>query len=272
MKRITSPQNPLVKEFAAAGKKPAAGRFLIEGPNLLEAALAAGAVLHAVFITDNFLKKGKKPSGAVSGRVLEKAFLVPEEIMKKAAATATPQGIAAIAGISPPGLEDIVIRQDSPALIPVSDGIKEPGNLGSLIRCSDAAGANACVILHGSSNPYSPKALRASAGSFFNLPVVEADTQKFFLWLKSKAITLVGADASGERGLYDADLTLPAAIAFGEEAHGLSPAVKKAAALLLRIPIAGRAESLNVAASSAVILFEALRQRNSAPAAGGKGR
>ncbi len=263
MKRISSPHNPLVREFAEAGRRPSAERFLAEGPNLVEAALACGARMDAVFITEAFLKKqsGKRFSGAVFERVLEHAFIVPEAIMKKASSTVSPQGMAAIAGVRPPALEDIVVRGKKPALISVSDGIKEPGNMGSLIRLADAAGADACVVLAGSCNPYSAKSLRASAGSFFNLPVVETDLESLLKWLRAKTISLIGADADGGKSLFEADLTRPAAIAFGEEAHGLSQAVRRTAEFLLRIPIAGRAESLNVAASSAVILFEALRQR-----------
>jgi len=257
---ITSPANPKIKELLLVKRKPSYEGFLIEGPNLLEMALSSGAGIKRVFLTEEFRSKPKN-------RALIKALLKKEseiheitgQLMDKLAETETPQGVIAVAGVEKKSLESITFR-GNPFLV-VADEIKEPGNLGAIIRTADAAGADAVIKLPGTCNPLSPKTLRASAGSFFNLPVIEADTKKLLPWLKGKGIKLCGTDSRAEASLYETDLKGPVAFVFGEEAHGLSPQLREKADLLVRVPILGRAESLNVAAACAVVLYEAVRQR-----------
>jgi TrmH family RNA methyltransferase len=260
-KEITSPQNPFIKALLKIKTAPAYGSFLIEGPNLIKAALHRGAAQgNKTFATREFLKN---PRGASLIKKLERAgaeiYLVSDGVLKKLAGTETPQGILAVAALPAAALADI--KPPSPALIAVADGIKEPGNMGALIRNADAARAGAVITLPGTTSPLSPKALRASAGSIFNLPVVHARLDELASWLKKNGITLVGMDTNAETTLYEADLTTPAAFVFGEEAHGLGQDIKEKAGMLLKIPMFGKAESLNVAAASAVTLFEARRQR-----------
>lgn len=261
MKEITSPQNPLVKALLKIKSAPVSGAFLIEGPNLIEAALQSGAVLREALATRRFLETER---GAALINTLERAgakiYLVSNTVLKKLAGTETPQGVLATSALNPTPLEDIKPRV--PALIAVADGIKEPGNLGVLIRNADAAGADAVITLPGTTSPLSQKALRASAGSIFNLPVIHAELDELSSWLKKTGITLIGMDPKAGRSIFNTDLRkIPAAFAFGEEAHGMTRAVREKAGLLLSIPLTGKAESLNVAAASAIALFEARRQR-----------
>jgi len=257
---ITSPANPKIKELVLIKKKPSYGGFLIEGPHLLEMAMASGAGIKRVFLTEEFRTKPKN-------RTLIKALLkkelemneVTEQIMGKLAETETPQGIIALLEIEKKSLDSLAFK-GSPFLV-VADAIKEPGNLGAIMRTADAAGADALIKLPGTANPLNSKTLRASAGSFFNLPAIEADTEEFLPWLKGKGIKLCGTDARAEISLYETDLKGPVAFVFGEEAHGLSRELRERADLLIRIPILGKAESLNVAAACAVVLYEAVRQR-----------
>ena len=261
LKTITSAQNPFIKELLRIKKAPSAEAFLIEGPHLVEAALESGTALKAVLLTSGFLErlenKGEKFLIALKKKA--RLFEVPERLFERLAETKTPQGILAVCEYRQVPLENF--RPEGPSLIVISDTIKEPGNLGALIRSADAAGADACVVTPGSVNVFSPKALRASAGSFFHLPVITAEIGRLTRYLKESGILLAGADAHAGKSLYEADLKAPLAIAFGSEAHGLSPEFLKKADMLLRIPVKGRAESLNVGAAAAVFLFEAARQR-----------
>ncbi len=266
LKTITSPQNPLIRELLQIKKAPFKGAFLIEGPHLVEAALESGAALQAVLLSAGFLaryKEGEKGEFLDSlKRVLgARLFEAPGPLFNRLAETKTPQGILAWCSYEEVKLQ--ALRASGPALIAISDGIKEPGNLGALIRAADAAGADACIVTPGSVSMFSPKTLRASAGSFFHLPVIEAGTEELWRYFREKKILLAGADAHAGKSLYGADLRAPVAIAFGSEAHGLSQEFLARADMLLRIPVRGRAESLNVGAAAAVFLFEAIRQRES---------
>ncbi|MEJ2695301.1 MAG: RNA methyltransferase [Candidatus Sulfobium sp.] len=156
------------------------------------------------------------------------------------------------------------MKTSGPPMVVVLDGIKDPGNLGTIIRTSDAAGAHAVVLLPGTCDPFMPKPLRASAGSVFNIPVVETEIAPLMKWMKERSIKMTVTSPDATDILYDADLTYPGAFAFGNEAHGVSRELKEEADLTVKIPIYGGAESLNVASSAAICLYEAVRQRGSA--------
>ncbi|MDA8089379.1 MAG: RNA methyltransferase [Nitrospiraceae bacterium] len=260
-KQITSPQNPVIKMLLGIKRHPGREAFLAEGPHLVEAALSDGAEIGAVLVTAGFLATLKENTTFYSS--LRKAALgfyeIPDHLFAKIAEAKTPQGIIAQCRYKELSLGDL--KFSGPALMAVSAGVREPGNLGALIRTADAAGADACIILPGSANVFAPKAVRATAGSLFHLPVIEADFRELSDYLKEKKILLAAADAHADKSVYEWDLSAPVAIAFGEEAHGLPSELKRKADALLGIPIRGAAESLNVAASAAVFLFEAVRQR-----------
>ena len=263
VKKITSPQNPLIRELLAVKESPRRQAFLIEGPHLVTEALAGGTSIDAVLMTASFLtrlsEEKEKFFSALSRAAGKRLFEAPEALLKRLAGTKTPQGILARCALGPVALRDLKVKK--PALIAIGDGINEPGNLGALIRAADAAGADACIATPGSAGLFSPRTLRASAGGIFHLPVIEADTGQIVRYLREKKILLAGADAHAEQSIYEVDLSGPLAVVFGSEAHGLSPALLAEADVLLRIPIKGKAESLNVGAAAAVVLFEAVRQR-----------
>ncbi len=258
-KSITSAQNPVIKSLLAIRRHPGREAFLAEGPHLVEAALSGGARLEAVVVSGEFLARLEDTFFNALKQAARGFYRVPSRLFERIAEAKTPQGILAQCRYEAPELRRLAFR--GPALIAVSAGIREPGNLGTLVRTADAAGADACIILPGSANIFSPKAVRATAGSLFHLPVIEARLEEAIDYLKEKKIALAGADAHADRPVYGWDLRAPVAIAFGEEAHGLPPELKARADVLLGIPIRGGAESLNVAASAAVFLFEAARQR-----------
>jgi TrmH family RNA methyltransferase len=149
------------------------------------------------------------------------------------------------------------------ALVPVLVSVRDPGNLGAIVRSADASGAGAVVLTSSSVDLYNPKVVRASAGSLFHLPIVLGiDEAVAVEACRQRGARVFAAAADGELSVYDADLRGPVAVLFGNEAHGLSQRTRSLADATLRVPIAGRAESLNLAAAAAVVLFEAARQRD----------
>jgi len=188
---------------------------------------------------------------------------VAEISAKDAAAlseTVTPQGLVAVCELHQPSANEVLGR--GPKLIVVLVEPNEPGNLGAIIRTADAAGADA-VILDGGADPYNGKAVRASAGSIFHVPVVSCATEEFLAGAHHAGMTALAttgyAVADLDALVDDGTLARPTAWLFGSEAHGLPDSVREAADLEVRIPIHGRAESLNLAAAAAVCLYASAR-------------
>lgn len=261
--QITSASNPKIREALDIKNKRSKYKhaaFIVEGPHLVETALASGNKIHTVFFTDSF--RAKKDGQKILREITKKTdeiFEVTEQIMNKLADTETPQGIIAIASYDIKNLEEI--RFKSVPLIVAVDGVQEPGNLGTIIRTSDAAGADAVIILRDTCDVFMQKTIRATAGSIFNIPIIYTGTDKFLEWLKSNGIMLIATALDSGKSIFDLDLKKPIAFVFGSEAHGVSNEIKRKADLILKIPIYGKAESLNVSASAAVCLYEAGRQR-----------
>ncbi|MBT9538189.1 MAG: RNA methyltransferase [Nitrospirae bacterium] len=261
--QITSASNPKIKEALDIKNKRSKYKhaaFIVEGPHLIEMALASGNKISTAFFTDSF--RAKKDGQKILREIKKKTdeiFQVTEQIMHKLADTETPQGIIAIASYDTKSLEEIKFK--STPLIVAIDGVQEPGNLGTIIRTSDAAGADAVVILKGTCDVFMQKTIRATAGSIFNIPIIYSSTDKFIDWLKSNGVMLLATALGSDKSIFDAGLKKPIAFVFGNEAHGVSNEIKRKADLILKIPIYGKAESLNVSASAAVCLYEAVRQR-----------
>jgi TrmH family RNA methyltransferase len=258
--KITSSSNQQIKDIIQIREKRAKFRhtaFLIEGPHLVEMALNAGVQIKEVFATEAFINT--KEHQVMLKKIAETVFEVSEQILKKITDTETPQGIVAVAGCEPGTLDTLTLK--AKPLLVVLDAIQDPGNLGTIIRTADAAGADAVILLSGSCDAFMPKVIRATAGSIFNLPLVYAEPDTLVDWLSKKNIKLAVTAADAGKTVFDADLGGNIAIAFGNEAHGVSDQLKKAADLFLQIPIFGKAESLNVATSAAICLYEAVRQR-----------
>ena len=261
--QITSTSNPEIKEALDIKNKRSKYKhavFIIEGPHLVETALASGNKINTVFFTDSFrAKKDGQNILRETAKKTDEIFEVTGQIMNKLADTEIPQGIIATVSYAIKNLEEI--RFKSVPLIVAVDGVQEPGNLGTIIRTSDAAGADAVVILKGACDAFMQKTIRATAGSIFNIPIIYPGTDKFLEWLKSNGITLIATALDSGKSIFDSDLKKPIAFVFGNEAHGVSSGIKSKADLILKIPIYGKAESLNVSASAAVSLYEAVRQR-----------
>ncbi len=263
-KKITSTSNPLVKEALKTKERKDRHRydFLSEGQHLLEMAIGAKAQIRRVFFTSHY----KSKSGVLLERISEKGceFIeTTEHILSRLSETETPQGIVAVVSYKECDLSEV--SPGSNPLIVVCDGIQDPGNLGTIIRTSDAFGVDAVVLLPGTCDALSPKAVRASAGSVFNLPVLSTEPVILIEWLRKKMIRLIVTELTAPRTIYESDLLKPLAFVFGNEAMGVSRAMRKEGEIFLSIPMRGRAESLNVSVSAAICLYETVRQRNLRP-------
>ena len=261
--RITSASNQYIRDAIQIREKRGKFKhtaFLIEGPHLAEMALNGGARISPVFVTEAFMNH-KEHQGFLRGvaGAAGEIFEVTEQVLGKISDTETPQGIAAVVSYQPLKLIELALQHT--ALIAVIDSVQDPGNLGTIIRTADAAGADAVVLLPGTCDAFMPKVIRSTSGSIFNIPVVYAEPDVLLEWLREKKIHFAVTANKEGKDIFSADLSGPLALAFGNEARGVSSRLKQAADSTLSIPIFGKAESLNVAASAAICLYEIVRQR-----------
>lgn len=259
---ITSTHNQQVQSIARLRKRALRedrGRFLVEGAQPCEEALEAGAVETLLHVPEPRAREHPlvERARAAGAEVLA----VSEQVMRHLTSTVTPQGVLAVARFVDVPLSEVL----EPRLVAVLCAVRDPGNAGTVLRSADAAGADAVVFTESSVDVYNPKTVRASAGSLFHLPVVrEAHVKETVEALRARGLQVLAASADAETDLHDADLSRPTAVLFGNEAWGLPEEVRALADGGVRVPIRGKAESLNLAASAAVILFEAARRRGSA--------
>ncbi len=266
---ITSPRNPTVaaaRRLAGQRARAQQGRFLLEGAKGIRAAVDVGAPLHLLAVTPPAaahhadLVAAARAAGA---RVLE----VAEPVLAGLTQTVTPQGLVAVVGSV---TRELGALPAAPRLVCVLAEVRDPGNAGTVLRAADAFGADALVTTAGSVDLESPKAVRAAAGSLFHLPVAAGvPWPRLAGALAGRGLALVGADPHAPDELEAAPLEGPVALVLGNEAHGLPAAVRADLDQLVRLPAWGRAESLNLAAAAAVLLYETARRQR---AAAGHGR
>ncbi|MCV7194547.1 RNA methyltransferase [Mycolicibacterium brumae] len=227
-----------------------AGRFLAEGPNLVQGALARGLAIE-VFAT---AEAAERHADLLTGGV--PTHLVTARAAKALSETVTPAGVFAVCALPELSIADL----RAPRLVLVAVGLSEPGNAGTMIRTAHAMGADAVVLTGNSVDPYNGKCLRASAGSIFAVPVItEPDPAAVLGALRAAGATVLAATLDGEQDLDDADLSTPTAWVFGPEAHGLSTELAALADHRVRITMPGDSESLNVAAAAAICLYQSAR-------------
>jgi TrmH family RNA methyltransferase len=233
-------------------------RFLVEGPQAVREAVAH---LVEVYATP---EAAARHTGIVEAA---RAASVPvltasDEVIAEMSDTVTPQGIVGLCRFLDSPFEEILRAR--PRLVAVLANVRDPGNAGTVLRCADAAGADAVVFTDASVDPYNPKAVRASVGSLFHLPVATGvPVEQAVGGLREAGARVLAADGAGERDL-DAELDdgvlgAPTAWIFGNEAWGLPEATRALADEVVRVPIHGRAESLNLATAAAVCLYASAR-------------
>jgi RNA methyltransferase, TrmH family len=231
------------------------GRFLVEGPNLVGAALRRRAVVE-LFVTESAVQR----FDGLLADVHVPVHLVTDRAAKALSDTVTPVGLVGVCELAEPDLGEVLAEK--PTLLAVACGISEPGNAGTLIRIADAMGADAVVLTGHAVDPHNGKVLRASAGSIFTIRVLtEPDAADAVEVIAASGLQVLATALNGDVDLDEALplLTLPSAWLFGPEAHGLPAELAAAATHRVRIPMRGGAQSLNVAAAAAICLYESAR-------------
>jgi RNA methyltransferase, TrmH family len=252
---IESRQNPRVKELRAAlartGRTPS-GLIAIEGEHLVTEALRS----HLRFATV-FLRDGYQPPFAIPDDA--EHLLLPPDVFASAVATEQPQGIAAL--VYPPSFSPEEIFAAAAPLVLVLAGLQDPGNVGTLLRSAEAFGATGALLLPGCASPWNPKTLRASAGSAFRFPVIQATEEEALALLEGHHILAMATVSRGGSPIEAAPLARPCALLIGNEGAGLSDRLISAAQHRITIPMPGNVESLNAAIAGSLLLYEAARQR-----------
>ena len=254
---ITSPSNPIIKSVKGLhrqrGRKQAR-QFIVEGLRLVEEALRAGHIPALMFYTPNLEKSARGQNLLTLARDASlRPILVSERIMRAAATTKTPQDVLAVV----PWLS--LPWPKHPDLLLILDQLRDPGNMGSVLRTAEAAGVKGVLFSPGTVDVYNPKVVRGAMGAHFRLsfraatwPDIEEATQGLQTWL---------AEIRDGVPYYQVDWLPPSALIIGNEASGASIKARKLAQGQTYIPMLGQAESLNAAVAAGIIIFEAIRQR-----------
>ncbi|WP_433502137.1 TrmH family RNA methyltransferase [Pseudonocardia halophobica] len=252
------------KLLRRAGREKA-GRFLVEGAQAVREAVTGEVRVHELFATPLAVERNADIVGIAEGQGIP-VTVVSDRVAEVLSDTVTPQGLVAVCD-----LIDVPVAaalDGSPHLVAVLAGVSEPGNAGTVLRAADAAGADAVLLAGDSVDPHNGKAVRASTGSVFHLPVArDRDTAGVLAACRAAGLTLLAADGHGELDLHapEAEEVLGGRVAwiFGGEAHGVPETVLAAADHRVRVPLYGRAESLNLAAAAAVCLYASAAHRRS---------
>ena len=244
---------------------------MVEGRRELEHCLEAGFKVRTVFVcpdiigppefVDNYFS-GRDPknqfptnSSAVDVVVIE----IPEQLYRKVAYRESTEGIIAEVEYKSLKLSDLKLPENP--LVMVLESVEKPGNLGAVLRSADAAGVDAVIFCDPLTDLYNPNLIRASIGAIFTVPTVAASSEETIAFLQERGIQILTAQLQDSSLYYDIDMRRGTALVMGTEATGLTDLWRKAASAHIRIPMLGRLDSLNVSVSAAILLFEAVRQR-----------
>jgi TrmH family RNA methyltransferase len=265
---LENPRSPRVRAVAKLAKRAArdeTGLFLLEGPQAVREALAfRPESIVELFATPTALERHQDLRDAAAEAGLEIEYTA-EPVLEAMADTVTPQGIVAVARQFPTSLRDVLAA--GPRLLAICEEVRDPGNLGTIIRAADAAGADAVVLTGRTVDPYNPKVVRATTGSLFHIALARAgELDTAVTAIRAAGLRVVAADVKGEDLLAARAagmLAQPTAWLFGNEARGLEDSALELADAALRLPIYGSAESLNLATAASVCLYEsAFAQRS----------
>lgn len=258
---ITSTQNPKIKHLLELQQKASArrksGLFVVEGRRELEHCIAAGYEVESLFVKSNVDEEGA-----------EGKYFVAPNVYERIAYRGSTEGIIAVVRAKHLTLDDVSFAALPPtgvagsgALFIVLESVEKPGNLGAVLRSADAAQATAVIICDPLTDLYNPNLIRASIGACFTVPVVVCTSEECIAFLKAHGVCILTAQLQDSHLYYDTDMTGPTAIVMGTESTGLTDTWRRAANAHIRIPMLGRLDSLNVSVSAAILLFEAVRQR-----------
>ena len=262
---ITSAQNPKIKRLLQLQQKSSerrkAGLFVVEGIREVERCMEKGYEIDTIFS----LTKPSQREGCLNvSEIIEKnkgikLFEVSPAIYEKIAYRGSTEGVIAEVRTKDKTLQDLKLS-DNP-LVVVLESVEKPGNLGAILRSADAAGADALIVCDPLTDLYNPNLIRNSTGAIFSVPCVACTSEECIKYLKENNIQILTAQLQDSELYYDTDMKRGTAIVMGTEATGLTDIWRKAADAHIRIPMLGITDSLNVSVSAAILLYEAVRQR-----------
>ena len=252
-KNLTSTSNSYIKHLkklqTSSKYRAEKGTFVLEGQRPVQDALSYGIIPESVLISESY--KGKVQADTV--------YRISDRVAEFLSDTKTPQGIMAEFKMPKPSAEGL--NTENAPLLFFSDGISDPGNLGTIIRTLVASGASGLILGQGSVDLYNPKTIRSTMASVFNLPVyIPGNTVTVLKMLKNKGYKIAGTRMEDAVLYTETDLTVPTVVIMGNEARGISKEVAALCDEFIKIPIEGKIESLNVGVAAAIIAYEAHRQ------------
>ncbi len=262
VREIKSAANSLVKVFRRALKDGITrdGLLAFEGPHLVEEALKPGSrgEIRSLLVSDGSKDKLRALIDCLPADT--EIAEVPDNLFSQIAQTETPQGVAALVELAPPNLA--AIGSEPNALLLIACGVQDPGNMGTMLRSAQALGATALVTIKGTVSPFNPKAVRASAGAIFHLPVAASlDAETLLPKLRKRGVRLIAAERESPSVVSDCDLRRPVALLIGREGSGLDDEIARQADVRLSIPLRPESDSLNASVAAGIFLYEAARQR-----------
>ncbi len=254
---ISSPQNPRIKQIVRLREdrrqRQRDGLFLVEGWDELGHALSAGLIPRTILTAPELVSR---PLALPAGETITVSISVFEKVSYRE----NPDGWLGIFPIMRRSLDELVLSES--ALLIVAEAVEKPGNLGAILRTADAAGVDALLLCDPRVDLWNPNVVRASRGALFSVPAVEVDNASALKWLMDHNIRILAATPSADVPYTAADLRRPVAIAVGTEDRGLTEIWMDHADEKVLIPMRGRINSLNVSIAAALILYEAVRQRD----------
>lgn len=268
---ITSAQNQKIKDLLALQDKSKErrkkGLFVVEGRRELLHCIEAGYEPFTLFFCPDIISREDRQEieSAVMNdhdcKRLPSVIEIPQHLYDKVAYRGVTEGVIAELYCKDMSLDSLKVKENP--LVVVLEAVEKPGNLGAILRSADAAGADAVIVCDPLTDMYNPNLIRSSIGAIFTVPVAVSTSEDTIKWLKDNNIKIYTAQLQDSEWYYDTDMKGGSAIVMGTEATGLTDVWRKAADAHIKIPMLGRLDSLNVSVSAAILLFEAVRQRNS---------
>jgi RNA methyltransferase, TrmH family len=264
LRRVSSRQNARVKElrrsFAEAVPNEQ-GEVAVEGMHLVEEALRSGLRLSTVFFSESARERTHKLLPQLSAHT--EALLLPDDVFASAVPSETPQGIAAL--VRPKSFTFADLFASRPVLLVMTVGLQDPGNLGTIARSAEAFGVTGLILGERTVSPWNWKAVRASAGSLFRVPVLKVELAKALAEVKSRGVRVLATSSHKGTSISDVDLRGPVASLIGNEGAGIPRDMLAQADEVVAIPQSQRVESLNAGVATSIILYEVARQRREGP-------
>lgn len=261
MEKITSLQNTRIKNIVKLGKakeRREQDLFILEGARELTLALSGGYKPDSVFVCPELFTKTDYPH-VLDSITEDLIYEVSQQVFEKVAYREGSDGLIALMKPKQHSLVDLSIKSN-PFII-ILEAVEKPGNLGAILRTADATQVDAVIVCDPQTDVYNPNAIRSSVGCIFTVPVAVCSSTEALVWLKQQGITSYAAELQASEWYQDVNYTTPSAIVMGTEADGLTDFWLNNADKRIKIPMRGKIDSLNVSVSTAVITFEAMRQR-----------